>query len=297
MSAICAEALERRVGAHRRHFAGSSRRSASICSARRQHLRHGILAGAERRERHALHAVGPRRLGAGAVQPGPQRERQRRENGCDDNAGRSHRVNVAASGEEYTRCETGYFQDLRAAAAAMLLLPGDRRPRGAARTPQAADELTGSSRRSSATWPAVSSRIRTDNSDRELDDDSNFGLIVNAAVDEWRHYELLYATQSTSVDGVDADRHGRAVPADRRHRQPSGRRAPRHSVFRHHGRRGALQSRRAGPRRRNQARVLDRPAACACRSRITSACASTLRAFVTVLDSDGDIFCVSAGGR
>ena len=39
-------------------------------------------------------------------------------------------------------------------------------------------------------------------SDRDLDEDSNFGLIVNAAVDEWRHYELLYSTQSTSVDGA-----------------------------------------------------------------------------------------------
>src|SRR5688572_23622877 len=41
-----------------------------------------------------------------------------------------------------------------------------------------------------------------DGSDRDLDEDSSFGLIVNAAVDQWRHYELLYSTQSTSVEGA-----------------------------------------------------------------------------------------------
>jgi opacity protein-like surface antigen len=41
-----------------------------------------------------------------------------------------------------------------------------------------------------------------DGSDRDLDADNNFGLIVNAAVDNWRAYELLYTKQSTSVDGT-----------------------------------------------------------------------------------------------
>jgi opacity protein-like surface antigen len=41
-----------------------------------------------------------------------------------------------------------------------------------------------------------------DSSDRDLDEDSNFGLIVNAAADYWRHYEMLYTTQSTRVDGA-----------------------------------------------------------------------------------------------
>jgi hypothetical protein len=44
------------------------------------------------------------------------------------------------------------------------------------------------------------------NTDRDLDEDNNFGIIFNAAVDQWRHYELLYSTQSTQVDG--------AVPMD-----------------------------------------------------------------------------------
>lgn len=41
-----------------------------------------------------------------------------------------------------------------------------------------------------------------DGTDRDLDEDNNFGVIFNAAVDEWRHYELLYSTQSTQIDGT-----------------------------------------------------------------------------------------------
>jgi hypothetical protein len=40
-----------------------------------------------------------------------------------------------------------------------------------------------------------------DGSDRDIDGDNNFGVILNAAVDEWRHYELLYSSESTTVDG------------------------------------------------------------------------------------------------
>jgi hypothetical protein len=45
-----------------------------------------------------------------------------------------------------------------------------------------------------------------DDSDRDLDEDTTFGLIANAAVDAWRHYELVYAQQSTQLEG--------ATPAD-----------------------------------------------------------------------------------
>jgi hypothetical protein len=41
-----------------------------------------------------------------------------------------------------------------------------------------------------------------DGSDRDLDDDNNFGVILNAAVDQWRHYELLYSKQSTQIGGA-----------------------------------------------------------------------------------------------
>lgn len=40
------------------------------------------------------------------------------------------------------------------------------------------------------------------NTDRSLDESNNFGVIFNAAVDEWRHYELLYSMQSTEIDGT-----------------------------------------------------------------------------------------------
>ncbi len=42
----------------------------------------------------------------------------------------------------------------------------------------------------------------TDDSDRDLDEDNNFGLIVDAAADYWRHYELLYTSQSTRLEGT-----------------------------------------------------------------------------------------------
>lgn len=40
-----------------------------------------------------------------------------------------------------------------------------------------------------------------DDSDRDIEEDNNFGIIFNAAVDKWRHYELLYSNQSTEIGG------------------------------------------------------------------------------------------------
>jgi hypothetical protein len=40
------------------------------------------------------------------------------------------------------------------------------------------------------------------NTDRDLDESNNFGVILNSAVEEWRHYELLYSMQSTEIDGT-----------------------------------------------------------------------------------------------
>ena len=88
------EALQRGIAAHRRDLAGEQAQVGVDLRRAGQDLRNRILPEAERRERHALHVIGPGRLGARPVQPGPQRERQRRENGCDDNAGGSHRDNV-----------------------------------------------------------------------------------------------------------------------------------------------------------------------------------------------------------
>jgi hypothetical protein len=43
----------------------------------------------------------------------------------------------------------------------------------------------------------------TDSSDRNLDAGTDFGIIMDAAADLWRHYEMLYVRQSTKVDGVE----------------------------------------------------------------------------------------------
>lgn len=42
----------------------------------------------------------------------------------------------------------------------------------------------------------------TTNTDRDLDEDNSFGLIINAAADQWRHYELMYVKQGTSLEGT-----------------------------------------------------------------------------------------------
>ena len=43
----------------------------------------------------------------------------------------------------------------------------------------------------------------TDSSDRDLDAGTDFGIMIDAATDWWRHYEMLYVHQSTKVDGFD----------------------------------------------------------------------------------------------
>jgi Outer membrane protein beta-barrel domain len=40
-----------------------------------------------------------------------------------------------------------------------------------------------------------------DATDRDLDGDTSFGIIADAAADYWRHYELLFSQQSTTVQG------------------------------------------------------------------------------------------------
>lgn len=40
------------------------------------------------------------------------------------------------------------------------------------------------------------------NTDRDLDENNDFGVFFNSAVDEWRHYELFYTTQSTEIGGT-----------------------------------------------------------------------------------------------
>jgi opacity protein-like surface antigen len=40
-----------------------------------------------------------------------------------------------------------------------------------------------------------------DGSDRDLDADTSYGIIFDAAAEYWRHYELLYSVQSTTIQG------------------------------------------------------------------------------------------------
>ena len=41
-----------------------------------------------------------------------------------------------------------------------------------------------------------------DGSDRDLESDTGFGVIFDVAADSWRHYEFLYASQTTQVEGA-----------------------------------------------------------------------------------------------
>jgi opacity protein-like surface antigen len=43
----------------------------------------------------------------------------------------------------------------------------------------------------------------TDDSTRDLGAGTSYGLIIDAAAEWWRHYEMLYLRQSTDVDGFD----------------------------------------------------------------------------------------------
>ena len=133
-----------------------------------------------------------------------------------------------------------------------------------------------------------------DDSDRDLDEDSNFGLIVNAAVDDWRHYELLYSTQSTSVDGATP------IDMDVQYLQIGGivsypdatRVIPYFGLTV-----GAARFSPDAPGLDDETKLAASIAG-GFRVPITDhfAVRLDLRAFVSVLDTDGDLFCVSDGG-
>lgn len=40
------------------------------------------------------------------------------------------------------------------------------------------------------------------NTDRDVNEDNNFGIFIDAAADQWRHYELIYSKQGTTIDGA-----------------------------------------------------------------------------------------------
>ena len=134
----------------------------------------------------------------------------------------------------------------------------------------------------------------SDGSDRNVDEDNNYGIFVDAAADYWRHYEFLYTRQSTQVQGVtpfdmdveylqiggtvsypDADRvipyFGLTLGAARFSPDQAGLDDETKLAFSVGGGVRVPINDHFGVR-------------------------FDVRAFVTVLDTDGDLFCVSDGG-
>ena len=135
----------------------------------------------------------------------------------------------------------------------------------------------------------------TDNSDRDLDEDSNFGLIVDAATaDGWRFYELLYTTQSTSVDGatpLDMDVQYLQIGGIVTYPDAS-------RVIPYFGLTvGAARFSPDAPGFDDETKIAASVAG-GLRVPITDhiGVRLDLRAFITVLDTDGDLFCVSSEG-
>jgi opacity protein-like surface antigen len=133
-----------------------------------------------------------------------------------------------------------------------------------------------------------------DDSDRDLDEDNNFGLIVNAAVDSWRAYELLFTSQSTQLDGTTP------IDMDVQYLQIGGTVSYPDAtrVIPYFGMTvGAARFSPDGAGLDDETKVAFTVAG-GVRVPITEhfGVRLDLRAFVTVLDADGDLFCVSDGG-
>jgi len=136
----------------------------------------------------------------------------------------------------------------------------------------------------------------TDNSDRDLDADTDFGIIVNAAAEWWRHYEMLYARQSTSVDGVGP------FDMDVEYLQFGGTVSYPDAEYTHvipyiAMTVGAARFSPDGPGLDDETKfafTLGGGVRIPINERF--AVRLDLRAFGTLLDSDSDIFCVSSGG-
>lgn len=133
-----------------------------------------------------------------------------------------------------------------------------------------------------------------DSSDRDLEENNSFGLIVNAAVDNWRAYELLYTSQSTRVDGttpIDMDVQYLQIGGTVSY--PDAKR-----VIPYFGM--TVGAARFSPdvAGYDDETKLALSLAGGVRVPITDhfGVRFDVRAFVTVLDTEGDLFCVSGGG-
>ncbi|HKS57036.1 MAG TPA: outer membrane beta-barrel protein [Steroidobacteraceae bacterium] len=133
-----------------------------------------------------------------------------------------------------------------------------------------------------------------DSSDRNVDEDNNYGLFVNAAVDNWRHYELLYTKQSTRVQGVTPfDMDVQYLQIGGTVSYPDAER-----VIPYFGMTvGAARFAPDQPGLDDETKLAFTVAG-GVRVPITDrfGVRFDVRAFVTVLDTDGDLFCVSDGG-
>lgn len=134
----------------------------------------------------------------------------------------------------------------------------------------------------------------TDNSGRNLDEDTNFGFMVNAAVDSWRHYELLFSSQSTRVKGTTPfDMDVQYLQIGGTVSYPDATR-----VIPYFGMTvGAARFSPDAPGFDDETKLAFSVAG-GFRVPITEhfGVRLDLRAFATVLDTSGDLFCVSDGG-
>jgi opacity protein-like surface antigen len=134
----------------------------------------------------------------------------------------------------------------------------------------------------------------TDSSDRDLDEGTNLGLIVDIAAESWRHYEILLANMDTEVEGTTPfDMGVQYLQIGGIVSHPTAR-----SVIPYFGM--TIGATRFSP---DQAGLDDETkfsftAGGGLRIPITDhfGVRFDARAFVTVLDSEGDLFCVSTGG-
>ncbi|MGH6611498.1 MAG: hypothetical protein ACRECQ_14710 [Burkholderiaceae bacterium] len=134
----------------------------------------------------------------------------------------------------------------------------------------------------------------TDDSERELEADMNWGVILDMADDSWRHYELLFSSLGTEVGGAtpfDMDVQYLQIGGIVSHPEAT-------RVIPYFGLTvGAARFSPDEPGLDDETKLAF-TAGGGLRVPITDRIGVRLdaRAFVTLLDSDGDLFCVSAGG-
>lgn len=133
-----------------------------------------------------------------------------------------------------------------------------------------------------------------DNSERDIQGDSSFGVIFNAAAEWWRHYEVLYVRQGTRVEGAEPfDLNIEYLQIGGIVSHPEAQR-----VIPYFGLTvGAARLSPDGPGLSDETKIAF-SAAGGVRVPITDhfGVRFDVRAFATLLDTQGDIFCVSSSG-